>query len=85
MRFKEYDQNQTFLLPPALEEFIPADHLTRIINEVVNTLDLNILYSRYSDTGCHSYHPQMMLKILFGAWSILISMRDCVVYGIVPG
>jgi transposase len=70
MRFKEYDQNQTFLLPPALEEFFPADHLTRIINEVVNTLDLNILYSRYSDTGCHSYHPQMMLKILFYGYAI---------------
>ena len=45
MRFKEYDQNQTFLLPPSLEEFVPAGHLTRIINEVVNTLDLNVLYA----------------------------------------
>ena len=40
MRFKEYDQNQTFLLPPSLEEFVPTGHLTGIINEVVNTLDL---------------------------------------------
>ena len=70
MRFKEYDQNQTFLLPPALEEFVPAGHLTRIINEVVNTLDLNVLYSRYSDAGCHSYHPQMMLKILFYGYAV---------------
>ena len=70
MRFKEYDQNQTFLLPPSLEEFVPAGHLTRIINEVVNTLDLNILYSRYSDAGCHSYHPQMMLKILFYGYAV---------------
>ena len=70
MRFKEYDQNQTFLLPPSLEEFVPAGHLTRIINEVVNTLDLNVLYSRYSDAGCHSYHPQMMLKILFYGYAV---------------
>jgi transposase len=65
MNFKEYDQNQQFLLPPALQDFIPAEHLARIINEVVEGLDLSELYNRYSDMGCTAYHPQMMLKLLF--------------------
>lgn len=65
MNFKEYDQNQQFLLPPALQDFIPAGHLARIINEVVEGLDLSELYNRYSDMGCTAYHPQMMLKLLF--------------------
>lgn len=65
MHFKDYDQNQQFLLPPALQDFIPDEHLARIVNEVVETLDLSELYNRYSDRGCTAYHPQMMLKLLF--------------------
>ena len=38
--FKEYRQSQNFLLPPSLDEFVPQDHKVRIINEVVDTLDL---------------------------------------------
>jgi transposase len=65
VNFKEYDQNQQFLLPPVLQDFIPAEHLARIINEVVEGLDLSELYNSYSDMGCTAYHPRMMLKLLF--------------------
>jgi transposase len=65
MSFKEYNQQQTFLLPPALEDFVPADHLARVINEVVNRLDLGELYARYSAMGCSAYHPQLLVKVLF--------------------
>jgi len=65
MSFKEYTQAQTFLLPPSLEEFVGADHLAQVINEVVNSLDLSELYARYSELGCSAYHPQLLLKVLF--------------------
>jgi transposase len=65
MSFKEYNQEQTFLLPPSLEEFVGEGHLARVINEVVNSLDLNELYVRYSALGCSAYHPQMLVKVLF--------------------
>ena len=65
MFFKEYHQQQPFLLPPALEDFVSADHLARVINEVVNSLDLGELSARYSELGCAAYHPQMLLKVLF--------------------
>ena len=45
--FKQYSQNQNFLLPPSLDEFVPEDHEVRIINEVVDTLDLSPLLSQY--------------------------------------
>lgn len=83
MRFKEYDQNQQFLLPPALQDFIPTEHLARVINEVVEGLDLSELYNRYSDMGCTAYHPQMMLKLLFYGYatgersSRLVANRTC--------
>jgi len=65
MSFKEYHQQQTFLLPPALEDFVSADHLARVINEVVNSLDLGELSAHYSEFGCAAYHPQLLLKVLF--------------------
>jgi transposase len=36
--FKEYNQDQLFLLPPSLHEFLPEGHLAHVINEVVNEL-----------------------------------------------
>jgi len=39
--FREYHQGQGLLLPPSLDEFVPDDHEVRIVNEVVNTMDLS--------------------------------------------
>jgi len=70
MSFKEYNQDQAFLFPPSLHDFLAEGHLARVINEVVNELDLEELYARYSDLGCSAYHPQMMLKILFYGYAM---------------
>ena len=68
--FKEYRQDQNFLLPPSLDEFIPEDHEVRVINEVVNILDLSPLLSRYEGGGASAYHPAMMLKVIIYAYSL---------------
>jgi len=68
--FKEYNQDQLFLLPRSLHEFLPEDHLARVVNEVVHELDLRGLYGRYSDLGSSAYHPQMMLKVLFYGYAM---------------
>lgn len=65
MSFKEYNQDQPFLLPLSLHDFLPDGHLAHVINEVVGELDLGELYDSYSDLGSSAYHPQMMLKALF--------------------
>ena len=39
--FRAYDQDQTFLLPPSLTDWLPQDHLARTIDALVeDTLDL---------------------------------------------
>lgn len=48
-------------LPISYEDMIPEKHLVRVVNQVINDLDLTTLYSRYSEKGCTAYHPQMML------------------------
>lgn len=70
MSFKEYNQDQPFLLPLSLHDFLSDEHLVRVINEVVNELDLRGLYDRYSALGCSAYHPQMMLKIFFYGYAM---------------
>ena len=36
--FRSYDQDQMFLLPPSLDEWLPDDHSARFISEVVEEL-----------------------------------------------
>jgi transposase len=68
--FKEYRQDQNFLLPPSLDEFVPEDHEVRIINDVVDTLDSSLLLGRYEGGGAPAYHPAMMLKVIIYAYSL---------------
>ena len=40
--FRHYDQHQSFLLPPSLDDWLPSDHTARFISEVVDeVLDLS--------------------------------------------
>lgn len=45
--FKAYDQGQPMLLPPSLNELIPESHPVRIVNEVIEKIDLDILSGQY--------------------------------------
>ena len=66
--FKDYNQQQNWLFPPSIEELIPSDHPVRVVNGVVEQLDLNLLISEYSRDGQPSYHPKMMLKVMVYAY-----------------
>ena len=60
---------QPALLPARLEELIPEDHLVRVVNRVMDTLDLEPILNEYKGGGTSSYHPRMMLKVLVYAYS----------------
>ena len=62
--FKPYNQQQSMLLPPSLDELIPLDHPVRVVNDVINRISIASLLSAYKNDGCSSYHPQMLLKVL---------------------
>jgi len=62
--FKQDNQNQTALFPVSFESLIPADHPVRVINQVIEKLDINDLVSSYKGGGASSYHPRVLLKIL---------------------
>ena len=66
--FKDYTQKQLSLLPPSLEELIEENHPVRVINHVIDKIDLHSLIQKYEGGGTSSYHPRMMLKVLVYAY-----------------
>jgi transposase len=66
--FKTYAQHQAMLLPPSLEELIAADHPVRIVNEVLDKIDIEPLLKKYTGGGAGSFHPRMLLKVLVFAY-----------------
>ncbi len=81
--FRPYDQRQRFFVDVSKDSFLEERHPARIIDLVVEGLDLSKLYEQYSDEGNPAYHPMMMLKVLFYAYYIgVMSSRtiwDCVI------
>ena len=62
--FKDYNFNQNLLLPPSLEELIDPNHPVRVVNQVVDNLNLDPILAKYEGGGCPAYHPRLMLKVL---------------------
>ena len=62
--FKAYPQHQAFLFPPSLDSKIAANHPVRVVNDVIDKLDIDIILKKYKGGGTTSYHPRMLLKVL---------------------
>jgi|HubBroStandDraft_1064217.scaffolds.fasta_scaffold42728_1 transposase len=72
------DYRQQFLLRPALEDWVPADHPARFLREFVDQLDLPALgFAMPSGSqGRRPYAPSLLLKIwLYGYFHRLRSTR----------
>ena len=66
--FRHYNQQQNWLFPPSIEELIPIEHPVRVVNGVIEQLDLTLLIKEYHKEGKPSYHPKMMLKVMVYAY-----------------
>ena len=74
--FKTYDQEQLSLLPPSYDDLVPSNHPVRIVNTIINHLDITALEKSYKGGGTSSYHPRMLLKvIIYGYLRNLYSSR----------
>lgn len=69
--FRHYDPDQCFLLPPSINDWLPAERTARFIAEVVEELvDLSAVYDSYVEAvGAPPYDPKMMLKLLLYGYS----------------
>jgi transposase len=66
--FKKYVQNQPVMFPPSLEEMVPEKHPVRVVNDIVERIDISELERSYKGGGASSYHPRMLLKVLIYAY-----------------
>ena len=62
--FKTYHQNQLSLIPPSYDDLVPKNHPVRIVNTIVDHLDISSLEKTYKGGGTSSYHPRMLLKVV---------------------
>jgi transposase len=73
--FRDYDQDQLFLMPPSVQEWVKDDSLPRFLSEVIDGMDahgrLARFYAQYrvDGWGAAAFHPVMMLKVLLYAYT----------------
>ena len=71
MSFKKgIPQNQEVLIPRKACDYLPENHLAKVIYTVVDKLELSNIYTKYSEIGQNAYNPKMMLRLLFYHYSI---------------
>lgn len=66
--FKPLTSQQSVLFPEDIGSRIPDNHPARLVNAVVNGLDINNILEKYKGGGTSSFHPRMMIKVLFYAY-----------------
>ena len=73
--FKSQSINTPELFPINIFDKIPENHPVRLVDQVVNSLDINTILKKYKGGGTSAYHPRMMLKVLF--YSYLSNTYSC--------
>ena len=60
------DKRQPLLLPASLDDYVPKDHICRLIFAFTERLDMAALeykHAKCKSTGCRPYDPRMMLNL----------------------
>jgi transposase len=73
--FKELTSNQVVMFPQNLCERIPENHPVRLVDYVVDKLNIDSIIKAYKGGGASSFHPRMMIKVLF--YSYLNNIYSC--------
>ena len=75
LHFREHINNQLVLFPERIDKDIAPDDPVRLVNAVVDSLDMGRIYSLYYDRGASPYHPRMMLKVII--YSYMNNIYSC--------
>lgn len=68
LHFRPYISNQLVLFPQRIDENIADNDPVRIVNAVVDSLNLQEFKKLYRERGRSAYHPKMMLKVILYAY-----------------
>jgi transposase len=73
--FKNLSGNQIVLFPSNLSDRIPKDHPVRLVDRMIDSLDISSILEGYKGGGTSSYSPRMMLKVII--YGYLNNIRSC--------
>ena len=64
--YRPWNVDQAMLLPPSVQELVPAGHLAHFVRNLVrDSLDLSAILNDYAEErGYPPYHPVMMTALL---------------------
>jgi transposase len=70
--YRPYYPDEELLLPPSLREWLPENHLSYFVSDVVDQLDLSAMDEVYGGEkrGQPPYDPRMMTKVLVYAYCV---------------
>lgn len=68
LAIKSDNRKQNLLLPPSLDELVPENHMVRVVDAVIDRLDISDILSTYRGGGNSAFNPKMMLKVLIFAY-----------------
>ena len=67
IHFRPYNSNQTVLFPQRIDEDIAEHDPVRMVDALVESLNLESFRKLYKECGRSPYHPRMMLKVILYA------------------
>jgi transposase len=70
--YRPYYPDEELLLPPSLRDWLPENHLSYFVSDVVDNLDLSAMDAVYGDEkrGQPPYDPLMMTKVLLYGYCV---------------
>jgi transposase len=69
--FRPYEPDQSLLMPPNMNDWLPEDHPVFFVRELVGRLDLSAIYGAYADAAKGGYppcDPRMMTGLILYAY-----------------
>ena len=76
IHFRPYTTKQILLFPQRIDENIAEDDPVRLVNGLIDQLDLTSFHKLYKGYGRSPFHPQMMLKaVIYGYMNNVYSCR----------
>ena len=62
--FKQDYRQQGMLIPLDLNDMIAEDHPVRVVNDILDKVDISDIIKKFRPGGTSSYHPRMLLKVI---------------------
>jgi transposase len=68
-QFISANREQQILMPYNLGDWLPENHMSRFIVDIVDRLNFKHVYNNYKPGGSKAYDPRMLLSLIFYGYS----------------